>query len=666
MSRIGILISSVFVLLWYGSSQAMPLPVYPVGDQEETPTESLPNGNGYRISQEFKADWEHTGVDLLNAPRGTPATSDDEVRAIFDGTVVLALPEEDSSGFGNVVIIGHFFPDGVFYSLYAHLERPSERRVCGSIETGDPIGTVGNTGNSPTPGVPLVPHLHLAIKTRSVLGCGYLDEECDSERQAGFDNYAPEGPLGFIARRRAATLGPTLTPSTKFAIGERVETTGDVNTRCFPNFEHAQTIRGVQVASSRGTIIDGPAFTDGFWWWKIDYDAGPDGWSAENFLRPVGSTSMPLAIVGGTYRDRGVGLIGTSFVFDPVTPAGTIPFIDIIGPTSWNRGNPFECFRYQPPGTAVNRSICWDVSIMPVTGNYAARGTVDAQELVCDFSIDSGSQLPAPEITALRIGAGQVTVDWTASASARSFLVRVNPIPFTGVTGEMVVSGDTRTASLTGLSLVAGAQYQAVVFAFSQDVMTPDPLNGPFNIGAHGVVFVAPLTNTIDIPVNNPSFEVLPAEGLPFIGYLGGTFSIAAIPGWVVTPGSDAGQFQPGANGGAYLNTLSSGPTVGYSNGGTIRQTVGATVQAGVTYTLRVDVGLRNDPCCQTLGTVQLLIGDTVIHANGSVPPQGFFTTHTVTYTGLPADVGKPITIQLSATSYQGDFDNVRLTAISP
>ena len=182
------------------------------------------------------------------------------------------------------------------------------------------------------------------------------------------------------------------------------------------------------------------------------------------------------------------------------------------------------------------------------------------------------------------------------------------------------------------------------------------------SVGLYAVVETSvPTTN---ISVNNPSFEVLPAEGLPFIGYLGGTFSIAPIPGWVNA--GDSGQFQPGINGGAYFNTLSNGPTVGDSNGGTISQTVGATVQAGVVYTLQVDVGLRNDACCQTFGTVQLLIGDTVIQATGSLPPQGFFSTFTAVYTGLPADVGKSITIQLSSTAQQGDFDNVQLTASSP
>src|SRR5450432_284575 len=102
------------------------------------------------------------------------------------------------------------------------------------------------------------------------------------------------------------------------------------------------------------------------------------------------------------------------------------------------------------------------------------------------------------------------------------------------------------------------------------------------------------------ISVNNPSFEILPAGGLPIGGYLGGVFSIDAIPGWVNSGVS--GQFQPGGPSGTvpngYFNTLSVGPTEAYTNGGTISQTVGATVQTGVTYTLLVDIGARLDTSC--------------------------------------------------------------------
>jgi hypothetical protein len=61
-------------------------------------------------------------------------------------------------------------------------------------------------------------------------------------------------------------------------------------------------------------------------------------------------------------------------------------------------------------------------------------------------------------------------------------LIRVNPVPFTGIAGEKIVSAASRAATLTGLTLSTGAAYQANVFAFSQDVQIPDPLASAFNI----------------------------------------------------------------------------------------------------------------------------------------------------------------------------------------
>jgi hypothetical protein len=42
------------------------------------------------------------------------------------------------------------------------------------------------------------------------------------------------------------------------------------------------------------------------------------------------------------------------------------------------------------------------------------------------------------------------------------------------------------------LTLTSGASYQATVFAFSQDLLTPDAFAGVFNISAHSQNFVGP------------------------------------------------------------------------------------------------------------------------------------------------------------------------------
>lgn len=201
----------------------------------------------------------------------------------------------------------------------------------------------------------------------------------------------------------------------------------------------------------------------------------------------------PLEIVGGTYTDRDSGLIGTAFLFNPITGGGSLPEIAVRGPASWNGGSPLRCPRYQPPGASASRSMRWEF-LAPITGAYTAQGAVGGQEFQATLSIDASNQLGTPQIILpISINSTRVELSWAAPAGAQSFLVRVNPDPFSGViTSEVVVSASTRTAALSGFSLVRGAPYQAVVFAFSRDVGTPDVLVAPFNVGAHGVVFTGP------------------------------------------------------------------------------------------------------------------------------------------------------------------------------
>src|SRR5204863_9963790 len=108
------------------------------------------------------------------------------------------------------------------------------------------------------------------------------------------------------------------------------------------------------------------------------------------------------------------------------------------------------------------------------------------------FSIDAANQLAVTQVTSVQVAPGTVTVGWTAATAAQSFLIRVNPVPFTGITGEKIVSGASRSATLTGLTLTTGANYQVSVFAFSQDLQTPDLLASVFNISADNMPFIGP------------------------------------------------------------------------------------------------------------------------------------------------------------------------------
>ncbi|HXB71600.1 MAG TPA: PEP-CTERM sorting domain-containing protein [Candidatus Acidoferrales bacterium] len=185
------------------------------------------------------------------------------------------------------------------------------------------------------------------------------------------------------------------------------------------------------------------------------------------------------------------------------------------------------------------------------------------------------------------------------------------------------------------------------------------------------VISSAAASSLFTIPVVNFSFEIPPAAGLTHGCGPNCSFSTGSIPGWVGSA-SNSGEFRPGALQGntTWFNTLTNGNTILFDEGPTISQTVGATVVPGDTYTLMVDLGQRKDlPLQPFRPTVDLLIGGaggTTFTATGTAPVSGGWSTFVATYTGLPGDAGKSITIQLLSTGSQGEFDNVRLSGLTP
>ena len=165
-----------------------------------------------------------------------------------------------------------------------------------------------------------------------------------------------------------------------------------------------------------------------------------------------------------------------------------------------------------------------------------------------------------------------------------------------------------------------------------------------------------------DISVVNPSFETLPTFGLNVTCGTGCAFSTGGIiPGWT-TSSPDSGEFQPGTQDGntTYFSSLSDGITSAYANSGTISQTVGVTVQPGVTYTLQVDLGARNDLPFDA--SAELLVGGTAFDAVGADPTAGNWSTFTAMFTGTQAEAGDPITIELITSGTQANFDDVRVS----
>jgi uncharacterized protein YgiM (DUF1202 family) len=73
--------------------------------------------------------------------------------------------------------------------------------------------------------------------------------------------------------------------SSGFNVGDNVRTTANLNVRSGPGLGYS-TITTEPVGST-GIVLEGPANADGYVWWKIRYNDGTVGWSAEDWLEKI-------------------------------------------------------------------------------------------------------------------------------------------------------------------------------------------------------------------------------------------------------------------------------------------------------------------------------------------------------------------------------------------
>jgi hypothetical protein len=177
----------------------------------------------------------------------------------------------------------------------------------------------------------------------------------------------------------------------------------------------------------------------------------------------------------------------------------------------------------------------------------------------------------------------------------------------------------------------------------------------------------------ISLPIVNPSFETLPSGGLTLHGGCGSVsgcaYDFGQIPGWHVSDPSDTGQWQPGTTGSPpdFFSSLPNGPTIAFSNGGTIYQQVGtvSASEVGQTLILSVYVGDRSDGASVSsyLGTVDLMVGGVSYFATGLTPVSGSWSLWTVSVNLVSANLNQGITVMLLNPKgiAQVDFDGVSL-----
>jgi hypothetical protein len=113
--------------------------------------------------------------------------------------------------------------------------------------------------------------------------------------------------------------------------------------------------------------------------------------------------------------------------------------------------------------------------------------------------------------------------------------------------------------------------------------------------------------------------------------------------------------------------TLPNGNQVAWSNGGTISQTLSATLQANTKYTLGAYVGRRQKVAFPGYN-IELYAGGNLLASNNSVTPaEGTFAPVTVSYTsGISVTPGQALEIRLTSqtgTNAQTNFDLITLDA---
>lgn len=87
----------------------------------------------------------HEGIDIKPMKRDTSGEPQDLIHPIAPGKVVYANEKPGLSNYGRYVVVSHRVPEGIIFSLYAHMARV-DCKVGQFVGTGNVLGLMGHSG----------------------------------------------------------------------------------------------------------------------------------------------------------------------------------------------------------------------------------------------------------------------------------------------------------------------------------------------------------------------------------------------------------------------------------------------------------------------------------------------------------------------------------------
>lgn len=203
------------------------------------------------------------------------------------------------------------------------------------------------------------------------------------------------------------------------------------------------------------------------------------------------------------------------------------------------------------------------------------------------------------------------------------------------------VSGSTTNYVFSGSKVIAEYQNGAAATSPSAEYIYS------------GGALLAAIKTSGAVSVPNGSFQSYNTLSTPNSC---GPYNGGPIPNW-----TGGGSWQPNSN--CFNMPLPSGSIVAYTNGGTISQTLTATLQPNSTYTLSVYVGHRLDGFVDTY-TIALQAGSTVLaslNGSNSTIPAGQFAQVTLNYSTGSTPPSGNLEIVLTSGSSQLDVTGLQL-----